>query len=49
MNINNLYFTPFSQDDSQGKPASLMAHFDLMIPAIEAAFEGKRLQPQLFV
>lgn len=49
MNISDIYFTPFGQDDNQGKPASLVAHFDLLIPTIEAAFRGKRLQPQLIM
>lgn len=41
----NIYFVPFSQDDPINKPLSLVAHIDLLAPAIECALEGKQLQP----
>lgn len=41
----NIYFIPFSQDDCVKKPNSLIAHFDKLIPAAEAAAEYKQIQP----
>jgi dipicolinate synthase subunit B len=38
---------PFGQDDPVNKRYSLMAEFDLLIPAIQAALAGKQLQPVL--
>ena len=43
----NVYFVPFGQDDCQGKPASLVARFDLVPDTIEAACRGAQLQPVL--
>ena len=45
LNRKHYYFVPLSQDDSQKKPTSLVAHFDLIVPAVEAALAGKQLQP----
>ena len=45
MNIKNLYFVPFGQDDCKLKPNSLIAHTDLIIPALESALDGKQIQP----
>lgn len=45
MNTKNLYFVPFGQDDCTLKPNSLIAHTDLIIPTLEAALNGKQLQP----
>lgn len=47
MNTKNLYFLPFSQDDYIKKPNSLVADFSKLIPAVEAAFDNKQLQPVL--
>lgn len=47
MNTKNLYFIPFSQDDYIKKPNSLVADFSKLLPAIEAAFDNKQLQPVL--
>lgn len=41
----NIYFVPFGQDDKVKKPASLVAHSELILPTIEKALEGKQLQP----
>lgn len=49
MNRKNVYFVPFYQDDAQGKPASLVADFNLIDAAVKAALEGKQLQPVLLV
>lgn len=41
----HIYFVPFGQDDAKKKPASLVAHPQLLIPTIEKALEGKQIQP----
>ena len=43
----NLYFVPFGQDDAFHKPTSLIADFDQLGRTVEAAFEGRQLQPLL--
>ncbi len=45
MNTKNVYFVPMSQDDPEGKPTSIVAHFDRIPAAVEAAFQGKQLLP----
>lgn len=47
LNAKNIYFVPFSQDDPVKKPNSLVAHTDLILPSVEAALDGKQLQPVL--
>ena len=41
----NYYFVPYGQDDTDTKPRSCVAHFDLLGDTIDAALEGKQLQP----
>lgn len=41
----HIYFVPFGQDDPQGKPTSLVADFDRIVPALEQALEGVQIQP----
>ena len=43
----NYYFVPFGQDDPTGKPCSLMADFSRIGETVEAALQGKQLQPVL--
>lgn len=43
----HFYFVPFRQDDPQGKPASLVADLTQLGQTVEAALEGKQLQPLL--
>lgn len=43
-----IYFVPFRQDDAMGKPASCVADFEKILPAAEAALEGRQLQPLIF-
>jgi len=43
----NIFFVPYRQDDPQRKCNSLVARFDLIIPAIQAALEGRQLEPVL--
>lgn len=45
INSKNIYFVPFGQDNYKGKPNSMVAHFDLILPTIENALEGHQLQP----
>lgn len=45
LNRKNVYFVPFSQDDPQHKPNSLVAHFELIPQAIEMALAGRQMQP----
>ncbi len=45
INMKNIYLVPFGQDNYKGKPNSMVAHFDLLIPTLEAALEGRQLQP----
>jgi dipicolinate synthase subunit B len=45
LNTKNIYFVPFGQDNYRKKPFSMVAHFDLMIPALEEALSGRQLQP----
>lgn len=41
------YFVPFGQDDAQGKPTSMVADFQKIPQALEAALEGRQIQPVL--
>ena len=42
-----VYFVPFGQDDWHGKPTSLVADFTRVADAVEAALQGRQLQPLL--
>ena len=41
------FFVPFGQDDPAGKPASLVADFDSIPEALQAALNGRQIQPIL--
>ena len=43
----NYYFVPFGQDDPVRKPTSIVADFKKVPQALEAALEGRQLQPVL--
>ncbi len=45
MNIKHIYFVPFGQDAPEKKHHSMIAHLDKLIPAAEAALDGRQLQP----
>ncbi len=45
MQCRNVYFVPMSQDDPEKKPASVVAHFEEILPALAQALEGKQIQP----
>ena len=42
------YFVPFRQDDPEKKPTSMVADFKKIPPTLEAALEGRQIQPVLF-
>ncbi len=45
LNRKNIYFVPFRQDDPQGKPTSMVANLNLLADTVEAASEGRQIQP----
>ena len=47
MDKKNVYFVPFRQDDPTGKPTSLVADFSRIPETVEAAMEGRQVQPVL--
>lgn len=47
MGRKHYYFVPFGQDDPKGKPTSMVADFGLLLPTLEAALDGRQLQPVL--
>lgn len=47
LNRKHYYFVPFGQDDALGKPCSLVANFDKLPQALDAAVQGYQLQPLL--
>lgn len=49
LNMKNVFFIPFGQDDPQNKPNSLIADFTQMVPAAVAALQKQQLQPLLII
>ncbi|MCZ2257012.1 dipicolinate synthase subunit B [Sporosarcina sp. G11-34] len=49
LNMKDIFFIPFGQDDPIKKPNSLIADFSLMVEATAAALEKKQLQPLLVI
>ena len=47
-NRKNYYFVPMLQDDIEKKPASLVAEFEMIPQAIEAAMNGIQLRPIIY-
>jgi len=45
--VKNIYFVPFGQDDYVKKPKSLISDYNLILATVEAAMQGKQLQPLL--
>ena len=45
MNMKNIYFVPFGQDNHKSKPNSMIAHLELLPETIESAMRGKQIQP----
>ena len=42
------FFVPFGQDDFTGKETSCVADFGKILPAVQAALEGRQIQPVIF-
>ena len=47
LNRKHFYFVPFRQDDPAKKPRSLQADFRLLEETVQAALQGRQLQPIL--
>ena len=47
MNMKNIYFVPFGQDNYKSKPNSMIAKMELLPHTIELAMRGKQIQPIL--
>lgn len=45
LNTKHVYFVPFGQDNPVKKPNSMIAHTEQLTETIEAALEGRQLQP----
>ncbi|MBQ8860474.1 MAG: dipicolinate synthase subunit B [Ruminococcus sp.] len=45
LNTKNIFFVPFSQDDPENKPNSLVSHFELIPKCVEYALKKEQLQP----
>lgn len=49
LNMKDVYFIPFGQDDCIKKPNSLIADFSLLPSATASAIKGEQLQPLLII
>ena len=47
MNMKNISFVPFVQDDSEEKPSSLVAVMEKIPETVVSALSGKQIQPLL--
>ncbi len=47
LNVRNIYFVPFGQDDAINKPRSLVAHMDRISDTLKDALISKQIQPVL--
>lgn len=45
MNVRNIYFVPFRQDDSLNKPRSIVCDFTRIEGTISSALKGEQIQP----
>ena len=45
LNIKNIYFVPFGQDNPVSKPKSMTADFERIVETIEAALKKEQIQP----
>ena len=45
MNLKHFYFVPLRQDSPGKKPNSLVARFDLLEESMEAALDGRQIEP----
>lgn len=49
LNMKNVFFIPFGQDDPHQKPNSLISDFTRLVPAAEAALRKEQIQPLLII
>ena len=49
LNMKNIYFVPFNQDDPVNKPNSLVADMEQIPMATKCALKGQQAQPILYV
>ncbi len=49
MNMKNIYFVPFAQDNFKSKPNSMVAKMELIPDTITMAMQGKQIQPVIAV
>jgi dipicolinate synthase subunit B len=49
LNMKNVFFIPFGQDDPINKPNSLISDFTLMVPAAATALKNEQIQPLLII
>lgn len=47
-NTKNIYFVPYGQDDPYSKNNSLVCDFTRITETVEAALEGKQIEPVVF-
>lgn len=45
MNMKNIYFVPFNQDNFKSKPNSMVAKMELIADTITMAMQGRQIQP----
>ncbi|MFV0497007.1 MAG: dipicolinate synthase subunit B [Candidatus Fimivivens sp.] len=45
INLKNIYFVPFGQDNAAKKPTSMIAHTQYIVETLEKALEGQQIQP----
>ncbi|MGN0383223.1 MAG: dipicolinate synthase subunit B [Eubacterium sp.] len=45
MNMKNIYFVPFGQDNYRNKPNSMISHVELIPVTVIEALKGKQIQP----
>ncbi|MDO5573822.1 MAG: dipicolinate synthase subunit B [bacterium] len=45
LNTKGIYFVPFGQDNSSGKPKSMIAVTGMIIPTLKLALDGIQIQP----
>ena len=49
MNMKNIYFVPFGQDNAKAKPNSMIAKLEYLPDTIEMALKGKQIQPVITI
>ncbi len=45
INTENIYFTPFGQDNPVSKPSSMTANLDKLVESVKLAFDNVQIQP----